>query len=566
MNIPLKPTQSTALQRLISSLPFITLALLAVLLWLPFGLQVGYYADEWTVMADIQSGAFLTGSVRPFELLTWFMAYHLTPDSFLGLNLLMLVMIAAKAIAAYLLLTELSLNRLYAFGAAALLLLYPVDGGVFYMGSISIHTSAFLVLISLWMLARFWRSGRWWWWLPISLTSALCLGMYEGVFPLFLLAPLMLVYLQGRISRRLVVVSVVWFILPLLFGLRIIATLNTPVATSSYQAMLFADDNSFGTITGSLWRANRFTVVDGWVNAALQTAAPTGWSGLRNLPKNILANPYLGWVLLGMMLIAVTAVILTRQMQATIPSTKRLLLFLGVSPLIITLGFLLYSLTNLRDLNLRTLLYASVGGALLMTTVLWLVGRLARRPALIFITGLLILCGVGLSSLLFQHQHYAIVGRMQIPFMQTLVSTAPQIKPDTTLVIIDETPERLLSSTFNQLSLYLEGVSRVIYADSSLTAVICYPDNAQPWGQFNEQCRFDDSGLSLLFDDVPYWSRGYDQLAIFRYTGVGSLQLQPDIRPYTTAPQAASLYQPTAHIAIGEPLPIRAQTMLGMSP
>ena len=566
MNIPVKQPQSPTLERLHSILPLITLVLLAVLLWLPFGLQVGYYADEWTVMADIQVGAFLTGSVRPFELLTWFTAYHLTPDSFAGLNLLMLVMIAAKAISAYLLLTELSLNRLFAFGTAALLLLYPADSGVFYMGSISIHTSGFLFLLALWLLARFWRTGQRWLWLAISIASALCLGMYEGVYPLFVLAPLMLLYLNSRVLRRLIIVSAIWFILPLLFGLRIIATLNTPVAASSYQAMLFADDTSLGTITGSLWRANRVVLADGWVSAVLQTVAPAGWSGVRNIPKNILANAYIGYTFIGVLLVGFTAVVLTHRNQLSTLSIKRLVLLLVASPLIITLGFLLYSLTNLRDLNLRTLLYASIGGALLMASALWLVGKLLHRLVLVFIIGLLVLCGVGLSSLHFQHEHYATLGRMQIPFMQTLVRAVPLIQPNTTLVVMDETPQRLLASTFNQLSLYLEGVARVIYADSSLSATICYPDDAQGWGQFNEACRFDDSGLSLLFDGVPYWSRGYDQLVVLRYTEAGSIELQTSLALYTAASSAANAYQPSAHISTDAPLPVRAYTMLGLSP
>ncbi|MCA0455477.1 MAG: hypothetical protein LCI00_16000 [Chloroflexi bacterium] len=561
MNIPTTTSSSLAWQRLASILPFTALALLAVLLWLPFGLQVGYYADEWTVMADIQKGAFLTGSVRPFELLTWFTAYHLAPDSFAGLNGLMLVMIAAKAISAYLLLTELKLPSLFAFGAAALLLLYPADSGVFYMGSISIHTSGFLLLLALWLLARFWRTGRRGLWLPIFIASALCLGMYEGVFPLFVLAPFMLLYLEGKFSRRLVAVSLIWFILPLVFGLRIIATLNAPIAASSYQSMLLAEDKSVGAIVGSLWRANRVILADGWVSAVLQTVAPTGWSGLRNVPKNTLANPYIAWVLVGALVVAVTVFVLSRREQIS-PSSKRLLLLLVASPVIITLGFLLYALTNLRGINLRTLLYASTGGALLFASVLWLVGKVLRRPALVFVVGVVLLGAVGLSSLLFQHQHYATLGRMQTPVLQTLVQAAPGVETDTTLVVIDETPERLLSSTFNDLSLYLEGAARVIYADSSLSATICYPAGAA-WGQFNEQCRFDVGGISLLFDGVAYWSRGYEQLAVFRYTADGDLQLVTDLSAYT---DQAAAYQPLVRVRADAPLPTRAVTMLGLVP
>ncbi len=550
-----------------SWLPILALISLAILLWLPFGLHIGFYADEWTTMLGIQRGAFITRTVRPFELFAWFAAYHMSPTNlYIGMNLLLMLLIMGKGLISYRLLSDMGFNKLFAFGTAALLVLYPADSGVFYMGALSIHASVLLYLVAVWLLVRFWLSNRCRLWIPIVFVTGLCVGIYEGIYPLIFLAPLVLVYLQRGVTRRVVVTSLLWFSVPFLFFLRLTSILLLNSSTDSYQSSLLASDHSVGTILASLLQANRYSLMDSWVSATHQIFANSGWAGWRNIFKTMSANPFLIYALVIAGIIAVTGIVLARVRQPLKTPHKHFVFLLLVSPLMLTFGFLLYSLTNLRDSNLRTYFHASIGAALFVSTFLWLFGGLLRRQTRIYAIGLTMLALVASSSLLLQHRGYVAQGKQQVPFLQMLVHAAPQIESGSTVVIMDETPNHELETLFNRISLYFDAAARIIYDDQTLTAVICYPDDTMGWGMYQETCRFQADSLQLLFKDQPVWTHSYDRLVIFRYQADKTLRLEPGITRYTNSEQAVRLYTPDKLLDPHGVIPIRAQTMLEMSP
>lgn len=558
--------QSPLFQRISFWLPILALISLVFLLWLPFGWQIGFYTDEWTTMNDIQAGAFITGSVRPFEVVSWYIAYHLTPENlYIGINVLVMLLMMGKGIVSYLLLSDLRFNKLHAFGTAALLVLYPADKGVFYLGALTIHSSILSYLLAVWLLVRFWHSGRWWLWIAISFVTGICIGLYEGIFPLIFFAPLILVYLEGRISRRVIVTSLLWMIVPCLFGLRAASILFFNSSTNSYQSSLFASDHSIGTILASIGRANQFSLIDAWISATNQMFTYGTWSELRGLLNLIVTRAYFFDILAAIAIVGITSLILIRFSQREAVSKRHLIIILLASPVILSLGFLLYSLTNLRNVNVRTLLHASLGAALFISSLLWLVGNLLRKPCLVYTIGLLFLVGLALYSLLVQHEGQVITGQFQLPFMQTLVRKVPKIMPNSMVVIVDETSERDLEHLFN-ISQYFDAPVKIIYSDPSLSGVICYRKGNQSWGPYEETCRFQADQFQWLLKDQPTWTSTYDHLVIFRYLVDKTLQLETDISLYTNSEQARQLYAPERLIRTDAPLPIRAETMLNMSP
>ncbi|MBI1279666.1 MAG: hypothetical protein GC179_16175 [Anaerolineaceae bacterium] len=566
MDTTVQQLRSTRLQRALAWLPIAALVMLALLLWLPFGLHIGFYADDWTTMRDIQAGNFITESVRPFEVVSWYVAYHLNPTNlFVGLNLLVMLLIMGKGIVSYWLLSDLQFNKLYAFGTAALLVVYPADAGVFYLGALSIHSSILTYLLAVWLLVRFWKSGHRWLWILIIPISVLCAGIYEGIYPLILLAPLVLVYLQGGISRRVVITSLMWFVVPILMGLRVISILFLNNSTNTYQSFLFADDHSLGAILGSIWRANRYSLADSWISAALQTFAYQGWSGFRNLFNSMSQNPYTLFALAAAGVVIATSLVLIRLPQKTSLSRRRLILILLISPVLLSFGFLLYSLTNLRDLNLRTLLHASLGAALFVSTLLWLVAGILRKQAIIYAIGLTALVMMAINSQLIQHQNKVITGQSQVPFMQTLVRAMPQVESDSLVVIVDETPERELENLFH-ISYYFDAPVKIIYSDPNLEAVICYFGDTKAWGPFEETCRFQADQFQWLLNGQPTWTSSYNRLVVFRYEADKTLHLETDIAQYIDSDEAKRLYAPDKLINMNGALPVRAQTMLKMSP
>src|SRR5262249_20618265 len=146
------------------------------------------------------------------------------------------------------------------------------------------------------------------------------------IYPLILLAPVVLIYLQGGISRRVVITGLLWFIVPFLMGLRVVSILFLNNSSNSYQSFLFADDHSLGAILASIWRANRYSLADSWVSAAAQTFAYQGWSGFRNIFNSMLQNPYVLFALAAAGVVIVTSIVLLRLPQKSSVSRKRLLL------------------------------------------------------------------------------------------------------------------------------------------------------------------------------------------------------------------------------------------------
>jgi len=550
-------------RRIAAAMPLLALISLVFLLWLPFGWQIGFDTDEWTTMGDIQEGNLITESVRPFEVVSWYIAYHMTPDNlYIGINVLVMLLIMVKGILSYRLLCDLDFSWLYAFGTAVLVVLYPADKGVFYLGALTIHASIFTYLLSVWLLVQFWKSGRWWLWIPIALVTGCCVCLYEGIYPLILFVPLVLIYLQGGISRRVIITSVLWFVVPLIFGLRVASILFLNNSANTYQSSLLANDHSLGTILASIGRTNIYSLVEAWVSAAWQTFTNGIWLGVRTMVSVTVNKPYLGNILLEAGIGLVTSIALMRYSPKINISKKRLVLVLVMSPVLLSLGFLLYSLTNLRDTNMRTLLHASLGAALFVSTLLWILSGLLRGQRVIYMLGLVFLSLIATYSLLIQVDRRVAAGQAQIPFMQKIVRTVPEIAPNSMLVFIDESPDREMEHLF-RISYYFSAPVKVIYGDPTLHAVICYP---QVWSPYEETCHFQANQFQWLLKDQPVWTQTYDHLVIFHYRADKTLQLETDISAYTDSEQAKQLYAPEKLISTNAPLPIRARTMLDMLP
>jgi len=91
-------SENGSLKRVAIVLPFLALMLIAVLLWLPFGLHVGFYADDWLFYSSIQAGKFWGPALRPFLNFPWIFTYHLDSSSFVGANLFLWFLILGKGV------------------------------------------------------------------------------------------------------------------------------------------------------------------------------------------------------------------------------------------------------------------------------------------------------------------------------------------------------------------------------------------------------------------------------------------------------------------------------------
>jgi hypothetical protein len=95
---------------------------------------------------------------------------------------------------------------------------YPADNGMMTTSATHIQAAAFFYLASVYCLVAYWRTSRLLWLIGVDLSLGVSLGTYEAGYPLVFFTPLILVWLEKRISRQVLWVAGLWYLAPVLGG------------------------------------------------------------------------------------------------------------------------------------------------------------------------------------------------------------------------------------------------------------------------------------------------------------------------------------------------------------
>ncbi len=518
-----------------STAALIALCLLTVLLWLPTGLSVGYWADDWVMHARSDAGVVsLWGDVRPLTPLPFALGHALSPDSTHGLNLVLLVILAVKACSVYGLISELSGQKRLAFAVAVLSLLSPADTSVFNLGTVNVQQSLAAVLAGLTFSLLAWRRGRWWW-LPMWACTVLALLTYELAYMVVLVGPLVLLFREGRLNRRVLAHAAAWYapaVLTLLYSA--IVLLSTQNALD-YQRGLAAP----ASLAEMLHAQGRYVWRLFWAGWQFDTLN----SGLRWYERS------------AALIVFVTSVLFLPVRQ----SGRRTLVLAVAGAGMIVLTSLLYLPTQLRLSYDRTLMFSGVGAALCAGALLWWLLQRVRGGATIFALAMAGVAAVGVNGLTQQHLRYAREAAGQQAMLRVLITATGQVASGTTVIVLDDTANAEVRAAFLPYNIYVEVAWRVVQAPAAnVNLVLCYPDEAQGWGRYNERCALSPEGVQA---ENAEGARQFasDSLVVIRYRGGG----QAEIVPAEALPFAAGSYQPQTRANPAQ-LPVRAVTLLGM--
>lgn len=437
--------------------PLLLIAL-ALLLWLPFGFASGVTGDAWTYFMQTDQGNIFAHAspLRLFIPVPWLAAHLLSPGTFHGINLVTLLLMVGKSWLLFLILRRLTAHERFAFASAILYLVLPVDTGIFYLGALAVHFTVFCSLLALYYLLEYWRR-RFWLLLPVMFFAQLfAVGVYEPAYFFMAAAPALLLLWEKRVTRRLIRVTLVWYLVPALHALWYgYIVLNYPGALR-YQADVAQVDRSVGVMLTSVFNIYRRHFFDGWQVGSFDY-----------LPLALIAG----------------ALVIAAFWWARPGGDKLSLRWALVGLLVIALGVLLYLPTSLRDVTLRTYFFSGIGAAVVIAALL----AQARWSVPL---GVALLTVIGGASLLDQHRLYVDESEGQQAILTEIADALPGLTPGTDVVFYDRTGE--LAAKIG--ALYMEYMIPALYGDYSLTGTLCLPEEV---GE-TARCRFDENGFSAV--------------------------------------------------------------------
>lgn len=535
-----------------------SLLILIIILWLPFGWNVIGIQEEWSNRAYVEDGdgpwLRYERYSRPGKLIPITLAHTLTPDSFVGYNIVQAALFFGKGMMFYFLMRRLIPGLpIVALAGALLFIIYPADEGLMTMRSTPIHFATFCFLTALNLLLAYWERPRWFILLGMWLALGLSVGTYEIAYPLALASPIFLLWLEKRLNARVIRLSLLWyagFLLPMANSLIHFGQPNSmqrnllEAGTADRNLLTF-----FQEMLESLILAYQRHFIFGWQTAVQQVSL------------NSLYLLLAGVVAFGVLVVA-WLISRNRAVQDTPPFSRRYFIFVIVGILWIALALVLYLPTTRRYEDWRVYYMSSAGASLAVTVLILVISHLiSRRFANWLFTGLMaLLIGLAVVRILHQHQRYVDVGLREAYILGRIIEEVPTLKSQAYYLLVPPEsgeplpPERLyLAQAFDAaLSLIYEDYAKVLGVD------FCYPPDIS--------CRFYDNGVEVSGIGTPRKLYPYDQILLFESSTHGGINLLSHVPDYLLSGAMAENYAPEKIIDSGSQEPRRVHTLFARWP
>lgn len=537
-------------------LPLGTILVVVIILWLPMGLDINDRVEGWTIMRYLSDPSVpihpqsigITG--RPLLIIPWAVGYWLTPNSFLGTNLVHIVVMWLKGSALYaLVLMFFSRHPAMAFLIAVLWLIYPSDIINLDTRGLGVHWGATLCLFAIWCFYRWWITRRPFFMGLAWLILGYCFLFFDPAYPIVAAAPALLPVLRRGTQVQYLRAMIFWY--------------WVPVVTFARFVFIFVTGQS-GYVGGLLSVADVSDMVSSVINAYYMNLV-RGWIGIGlSLMDSLLL--YLGLGIGIAFLVGMVSMRLFRQAdQHAFVSRRKLTRSALVGLMIICIGFLMYVPTIERWSFWRVYVLPSIGGALFFGAGLFTFTtrmRPTRRIISLFLIMILIEIGVlrayALSSL------NARFAQFQRFLLTSLVREAPAITPDTLIILLHPDAAQFADVYFYGTSIHFEDAIRYLYQDSSLHFSVCLP-GALPYGK-HESCRLETTQVIMEAMGETI-TRPYEQVVFLTFDPEQGLAISIEIPEKFVSQQDSDLshaYNPQKRIPINRMPSERMHRLLGI--
>jgi hypothetical protein len=550
-------------RRLLSlTVPF-TLLVMVVALWLPFGMQKIGLIEEWSAYADFDQGLpffaanhLQTQPNRLSNILTYALGYQLTPNSFIGLNIVFIVIFVVKGILFYQIIGCLIPgNSSLAFAIAVLSILLPVDTAQLSMRVFPYHGLLIAYLSAALFLLRYVKTPSAINVVGIWFSLAICLTTLEAAFPLVLLTPVVLIPLRRREPPIFKSAIIRWYVVcVILLSINLFLLITGP----RYVAQVMSTEptqNLAERLASYLYflaHAYYRLFVGSWVEI------------LGRSPSNPL------FPAIALLVGITTASILLFRFRLIGWQPKQInpvhyIRIFIMALIAFGIGFLPFLISpNHRSINERTFLLASLGGTVAICILMYLISRVFafRQTVFALIFGVVMASAVlgGLE----QQQNFVNYSKHEQQILRDIVMQMPESVDGSAVVLFD--PENHLMYTqwifaTHDTSQHFRDALRYIYHNYALPVYVCYPTRGL-WGNSQEGCKLRASEIAFVSQGREMAAFGYEQIIAFAYMGDGSVKLLDTLPATADELHGVADYEPHRLIDSAAAYPARFYTVL----
>jgi hypothetical protein len=488
--------------RISSLIVILTLFCIVLILWLPFNLESGITGDAWIFFMQADEGDMFSqvSPLRLFIPVPWIIAQVLSPGEFAGINLVALFLIFGKSWLVFLLLTRLNTPRLFAFASAVLVIVIPVDQGIFYLGALAIHFAVFTFLLALLFFVEFYRTKRIYFLAGMALAQLFSVATYEVGYPLILLSPALLLLIEPKIDKAFIRTSTLWYMVPVLNAVWYLSIAIAFPRAVFYQSGLLQADLSIIAIVESLFGIYQRHLLE-WL-----------------VPAYTIGRSEILLAVIVAIFVISALIILSIDDKRTSSINFRPGLFILLGMIVIAGGVAVYLPSSLRDATVRTYYYSSIGAAVVFTALAFSISYRLTSKTSVYMVLIAIITVIGLSHLFMQHRDYVRQSEQQKSMLLNFLLALPKVHPESSILIIDDSQDRSLIHTITS-PFYLEYMVPALYADYSIASILCSAEEVGT--EDRHRCRFSDDGFTAPSVRLFTLNSPYNQLITVRYNEDG---------------------------------------------
>lgn len=427
-----------------------------------------------------------------------------------------------------------------AFIIGALVIVHASDGALNWIGQLHQFGFMFCLVLAVYLLLESWLATN-------RLLSAILLiaalpplyvslWTYESHYFLILSIPIILFALRPKINLRLLLVTGIWYIIPVIYAiLQVEKYLITKV--NNYQTSVIRPD------------LNAAVILQDLLTHIQQSLQFWQWSVGTPLFGIAVLAPFIG----GLCAIGfITGAYLLSSPglpNLKLPGNRQLLISFGIGIILLILSFPVYLLLAGNTIFWRTQMLSGFGAAIMLGSVLLFLAKVlikGKYQAVLAVVACSVIVFTGVQAgVTFQgfHEH-----RWQLhrSIMSQIAHLVPDVE-DQTLILVTNLPKDYDRDPFGA-ALWFDFPIQLLYPDRKVVGYFVYENGDHPtdnpWIFTSNQMQWQKKGMGQEFDTATY-----DQVIALRYNADGKLSILNQFPP-KLLPSASSVaeYSPKKRI------------------